>query len=45
MNEIKLMHKNPVRAGSVRRAVDWRWSSARHYIERRSVGVPIEWVF
>ena len=37
------MHMNPVRAGLVERAVDWRWSSARWYIEHKSVGLPICW--
>ena len=34
---------NPVRAGLVEHAVDWQWSSARWYIERKSVGLPIRW--
>ena len=38
------MHQNPVRAGLVERPVDWRWSSARWYEWRRSVGVSIQWV-
>jgi len=38
------MHLNPERAGLVKRAVDWRWSSARWYELGRSVGVPIRWV-
>jgi len=37
------MHMNPVRAGLVDRAVDWRWSSARWYIEQKSAGLPIRW--
>ena len=37
-------HENPVRAGLVERATDWKWSSARWYEWRRSVGVPIDWV-
>lgn len=43
--KLNYMHENPVRARLVGRAIDWRWSSARHYIEGRSVGVSIEWVF
>jgi putative transposase len=39
------MHLNPVRAGLVQRAVDWRYSSARYYELGRSVGVPLEWMF
>ena len=42
--KLDYMHLNPVRAGLVERAVDWRWSSARWYLERKSVGVPITWV-
>jgi putative transposase len=38
------IHLNPPRAGLVQRAVDWRWSSARWYLEHRSVGVPISWI-
>lgn len=42
--KLAYMHENPVRAGLVERAVDWRWSSARWYELRRPVGVPIGWV-
>ena len=42
--KLNYMHLNPPRAGLVRRAVDWRWSSARWYWEQKSVGVPISWV-
>ena len=42
--KLTYMHQNPVRKGFVDRAMDWRWSSARWYEERRTVGVPIEWV-
>jgi putative transposase len=42
--KLRYMHENPVRAGLVRRAVDWRWSSARWYECRRPVGVKIDWV-
>ena len=38
------MHLNPVRAGFVERAIDWCWSSARWYDERKTVGVPITWL-
>jgi putative transposase len=27
------IHENPVKRGLCRRAVDWRWSSARYYLE------------
>ncbi len=42
--KLTYMHMNPVRAGLVEKAVDWRWSSARWYEAGRTVGVPIEWV-
>jgi putative transposase len=42
--KLAYIHENPVRAGLVARAVDWRWSSARWYFEQRSVGVPLHWV-
>jgi len=38
------IHQNPVRAGLVKSAVDWQWSSARWYENKRSVGVTIQWV-
>ena len=41
--KLDYMHMNPVRAGLVERAVNWRWSSARWYIEHKSVGLPISW--
>ena len=31
-------------AGLARRAVDWKWGSARWYELRQSAGVPIGWV-
>ena len=37
------MHMNPVRAGLVEKAVDWKWSSARWYDDRNPVGLPIRW--
>lgn len=42
--KLNYMHQNPVTAGLVRRAVDWKWSSARWYARRQSVGVPIQWI-
>ena len=42
--KLAYMHLNPVRAGLVSRAIDWKWSSARWYANGRSVGVKIEWV-
>jgi putative transposase len=41
VEKLDYMHLNPVRRGLVVRAVDWKWSSARWYLERRSVGIPI----
>jgi len=41
--KLDYMHMNPVRAGLVERAVDWPWSSARHYECDKDVGVPITW--
>jgi putative transposase len=31
MKMIEYIHLNPVRRGLVRRAVDWKWSSANWY--------------
>ena len=42
--KLDYMHANPVRRGLVERATDWKWSSARWYAWRKSVGVPIRWV-
>jgi putative transposase len=39
--KLNYMHLNPVRAGLVDRAADWRWSSARWYEQHRTVGVKI----
>jgi REP-associated tyrosine transposase len=43
--KLDYMHLNPVRAGLVKQACDWHWSSARYYEQGKSVGVPIEWIF
>lgn len=42
--KLTYMHDNPVRAGLVARPCDWRFSSARWYETRQSVGVPIRWI-
>jgi hypothetical protein len=42
--KLNYMHMNPVRAGLVKMPTEWRWSSARWYIEGRTVGIPIQWV-
>ena len=39
--KLDYMHLNPVRRGLVRQAVDWQWSSAQWYLNRKSVGIPI----
>ncbi len=43
--KLAYMHLNPVKAGLVETACDWRWSSVRYYEHRESVGVPMEWIF
>ncbi len=42
--KLKSMHEKPVRAGLVERATDGRWSSARGYAWKRTVGIPIRWI-
>ena len=42
--KVVYMHKNPVERGLVERAVDYPWSSARYWLEGRSVGVPLGWI-
>ena len=42
--KLNYMHMNPVRAGLVQMPTEWRWSSARWYIEGRTVGIPIQWL-
>ncbi len=39
--KLDYMHANPVRAGLVERAIDWKWSSARWYLHGKQVGLPI----
>jgi len=43
--KLDYMHKNPVTAGLVERAVDWKWSSARHCLLGEPSVVPLEWIF
>lgn len=43
--KLDYLHLNPVRAGLVPRAADWRWSSAAYYDTGSDVGVPLEWIF
>lgn len=40
--KLDYVHLNPVRAGLVDHPVDWRWSSARWYWERKPVGITIK---
>ena len=42
--KMNYMHLNPVRAGLVETPTQWRWGSARWYLEGRTMGVPILWV-
>ncbi|MBD3674301.1 MAG: transposase [Planctomycetaceae bacterium] len=41
--KLNYLHENPVRAGLVDKMVEYKWSSARWYENRQSVGVPIKW--
>jgi len=43
--KLNYMHKNPVTAGLVERATDWRWSSAQHFLLGELSVVPLEWIF
>ena len=43
--KLEYMHLNPVRAGLVARATEWRWSSAAYYESGTDVGVPVAWIF
>ena len=42
--KLAYMHQNPVRAGLVEKACQWRWSSARYYELGKSVGVKVGWL-
>ncbi|QDT26060.1 Transposase IS200 like protein [Gimesia panareensis] len=41
--KLTYMHMNPVKKGFVENITEWRWSSARHFVSGKSVGVPIGW--
>ncbi|MFH1059682.1 MAG: transposase [Pseudomonadota bacterium] len=41
VEKLNYMHHNPVKVGLVARPGDWQFSSARHYLLGRSVGVCI----
>lgn len=43
--KLDYMHMNPVSAGLVESAIDWRWSSARFYQLNESNVVPLKWIF
>ncbi len=43
--KLDYMHQNPVTAGLVERALDWKWSSARYYLLNEPSVVPLEWIF
>ena len=40
--KLNYVHQNPVRRGLVKRAADWGWSSARHYVTGEVGVVEIE---
>ena len=40
LSAIDYIHENPVRRGLCRRTVDWKWSSARHYLNSDDPGDP-----
>ena len=41
LSSIDYLHLNPVRRGLCDSAVDWRWSSAKHYAEERLPEDPL----
>jgi hypothetical protein len=41
MQKVNYIHQNPVRAGMVERATDYRWSSARHWEGRELDDEPL----
>jgi len=41
--KLEYIHMNPVRAGFVKKAVEWKWGSASWYYSGKSVGLPIGW--
>ena len=41
MQKVNYIHLNPVRAGLVARAEDYRWSSARCWLERMAEDEPL----
>ena len=45
LEKLNYMHLNPVRAGLVERAIDWKWSSARYFELSEPSVVPLTWIF
>lgn len=41
--KLNYIHENPLRAELVQKIEDYKWSSARWYESRTSVGIPIQW--
>jgi putative transposase len=41
--KLEYMHNNPVRAGLVKESCDWPWSSARYWLQGKSVGIVLSW--
>jgi len=41
--KVQYMHNNPVRVGLVTEACEWPWSSARFWLEGKTVGIPLSW--
>jgi putative transposase len=41
MQKVNYIHLNPVRAGLVERAEDYRWSSARCWLRRTAEDEPL----
>ena len=39
---IEYIHNNPVRAGLVQRAIDWKWSSAREWAGLDGIVLPVD---
>ena len=37
---VEYIHMNPVRRGLCERAIDWRWSSARYYLDQAYISDP-----
>jgi len=42
LEQLRYMHRNPVKRGLVENPEGWAWSSYRHYLTGEDVGVEIE---